>query len=130
MTTDLWMLVATVALTWVLIMGEATLTILAHGPVAAGGNREDLETPEDGLHGRMKRLVANILENLPLFASLVLVAHVSGQADSTSALGAQIFVGARVVHAGLYIAGIPMARTVVWMVSIAGMMMVGASLVS
>ena len=121
------MLVAAVGLTWALIMAEATFTILQRGVPAAAGNRD--ETVEaTGTHARVKRCSANMLENLPLFAALVLVAHVSGAANATSALGAQIFVGARVVHAALYAMGIPWARTGAWLASIVGMGMIVASL--
>ena len=67
-------------------------------------------------------------ESLPIFAALVLVAHVSGPADATSALGALIFVGARVAHAGIYVAGVPGLRTLIWSVSVIGMGMIGSSL--
>ena len=126
MTTDLWMLVAAVGLTWALIMVAATPSV-AKNPTWAVGNREaPLAVP--AWAERAKRTSANMQENLPLFTALVLVAHVSGQADSLSALGAQIFVGARVVHAGIYIAGVPMIRTLVWLVSVVGMGMIAASL--
>ena len=69
-----------------------------------------------------------MLENLPLFAILVLVAHVSGQSDAMSATGSQIFLGGRVAHGVIYIAGVPGLRTLAWAVSIVGMAMVGASI--
>ncbi len=126
MTTDLWMLAASVALTWVLIMAAATPTVLTN-PLWAMGNRETPLDPSP-VASRLARTAENMKENLPLFAALVLVAHVSGEADATSALGAQIFFGARVLHAVIYIAGIPKIRTPVWLVSVIGMGMVGAAL--
>ncbi len=128
MTIDLWLLIAAAALTWILVMAEATLTIVDRGPTAASGNRDDFAATAPGLHGRVKRCVTNMYENLPLFAIVVLVAHVSGEADRMSALGSQVFVGARVVHAGLYAVGVPWLRTGAWMVSIAGIAMIVASL--
>ena len=70
-----------------------------------------------------------MLENLPLFTILVLVAHVAGLADGTTALGAQVFVGARALHAALYVAGIPVARTLAWSVSIVGLGMIAYAIV-
>ena len=125
MTVDLWMLIASTALSWLLIMVAATPAV---ADVKVGlGNREDLPAPT-GLFGRASRASANMKENLPMFAVVVLVAHVSGSADATSALGAQIFFGARVAHALIYIAGIPGIRTLSWLVSIVGMGMVASSL--
>ena len=63
-------------------------------------------------------------ENLPLFAALVLVVHVAGKANETSALGAQVFFYARVVHTVIYAFGVPYVRTFVWAVSVVGMGMV------
>ena len=125
MTVDLWMLVASTVLSWLLIMVAAT-PVVADAKVGLG-NREDLPTPT-GLFGRAGRASANMKENLPMFAIVVLVAHVSGSADATSALGAQIFFGARVAHSLIYIAGIPGLRTLSWLVSIVGMGMVASSL--
>ena len=127
MTIDLWYLAATVAMAWLLIMVAATPGILRNGLGWALGSRE--VTPEaTGFEGRSKRLAANMSENLPLFASLVLVAHVSGSAGSQSALGVQIFFFARVAHALCYLIGIPGLRTASWAVSVAGMAVIGASL--
>ncbi len=126
MTTDLWMLVAAVGLTWAFIMAAATPTVLTN-PLWAMGNREK-PTEVSPLTHRLTRTAENMKENLPLFAALVLVAHVSGEADATSALGAQVFVGARVVHGLVYMAGIPKIRTPIWLVSVVGMGMIASSL--
>ena len=42
---------------------------------------------------RSERAYLNMLENLPVFAAIVLVVHSSGAANVTTALGAQIFFG-------------------------------------
>lgn len=127
MTTDLWMLAGATLLTWLLIMADATPSILGRGVTWAAGNRDDEEEPS-GVHGRVFRTSRNMKENLPLFAAVVLIVAVAGQANSTSALGAQIFLGARIVHAIIYIAGVPFARTAVWGVSIVGMFMVASAM--
>ncbi len=125
MTTDLWMLAASVALTWILIMVAAT----KNGLVWAAANRDEAP-PMTGAAGRADRLASNMLENLPLFTALVLTAHVSGTADDLSAQGAQVFFYARIGHAACYLIGIPWLRTLVWAVSVAGMGMIGASIFS
>ncbi|MFT4624763.1 MAG: putative MAPEG superfamily protein [Myxococcota bacterium] len=127
MTTDLWMLAAAALLTWILIMADATPGILNNGIGWASGNRDVTPDPE-GLHGRLHRASENMKENLPLFAVLVLVVHVAGEADPTSAIGAQVFVCARVLHAIVYAVGVPWLRTAVWGVSIVGMGMVASAM--
>jgi uncharacterized MAPEG superfamily protein len=49
-----------------------------------------------------------------VFAILVLVAHLSGQANDLTALGARIFFWARVAHIIVYTAGIVGLRTLVF----------------
>lgn len=126
MTVDLWMLAAAVLLTWLQIMLAATPPLLADMKWAVG-NR-DQAAARAGWAARADRAAQNMKENLPLFAALVLVVHVSGSNDATTALGAQVFVVARLLHAAAYLAGIPGLRTVLWAVSIAGMVMVASGL--
>ena len=127
MTTDLWMLVASVGLSWALILIAAIPSLLRNGPGWSMGNRDDTREPTV-FNARAKRASANMLENLPLFAALVLVAHGSGQAGETSALGAQVFFYSRVAHAFCYLVGIPVLRTGAWAVSVGGMFIVAWSL--
>ncbi len=127
MTTDLWLL------TWSAVLCFAQVSIAASGGTlkmglpAAAGNREDV-AELTGWEGRAGRAHRNMLENLLLFAVLILVTHVTGKANEMTALGAHVFFWARVVYAGLYLAGVPWARTLVWVVSVVGMVIVFSQL--
>ena len=77
-----------------------------------------------GWAGRAARAHHNMLENLVLFAALVLVAVAAGKTNSTTLLGAQIFVWARLAYALIYLAGIPFLRTAAWLVSIIGLVII------
>lgn len=117
-----WLLWA-VALTVVqalIAVGGATLQL---GLPVLAGNREGL-TDCKGWAGRAARAHRNMLENLVLFAALVLVAVVSQKTNAMTLLGAQIFFWARLVYAGVYIAGIPWLRTLVWTVSVVGLILI------
>lgn len=93
------------------------------------GNRESL--PElTGWAGRAKRAHANMVENLVLFAALVLIVHVAGKTNWLTQLGAQLFFWSRLAYAGIYVAGIPWLRTAAWAVSMAGLVMIFIRLVS
>ena len=127
MTTDLWYLAASVALTWTFIMVAATPGLLQNGLRWGFGNRDE-RPPLVGAAGRSQRLAANMNENLPLITALVLLAHVSGKAGDLSALGAQVFFFGRIAHAVCYLAGLHVVRTVSWAVSVAGLFMIGAAL--
>jgi uncharacterized MAPEG superfamily protein len=65
-----------------------------------------------------------MLENLVLFAVLVLVAVAAGKTNDTTLLGAQIFLWARVAYAAVYVAGLPWIRTGIWAVSVVGLAMI------
>jgi uncharacterized MAPEG superfamily protein len=92
------------------------------------GNREGL--PEiRGWGGRAARAHRNMLENLVLFAILVLVAVVADKTNAMTLLGAQIFLYARIAYAVVYIAGLPWVRTAVWAVSIIGLALIFAQLI-
>ena len=61
---------------------------------------------------RLYRAHMNLVENLAPFAALVIIAHVTGMANETTALGARIFFWARIGQIVLHTAGIPWGRTV------------------
>lgn len=127
MTIDLWMLLASAALTWVLIMTVANGRLLANGFRWGLGNHESV--PEiDGWLARAKRASDNMSENLPLFAVVVIVVHLAGKANDTTALWSQIFVIARIAHAVVYIAGITVIRTAIFLLSIFAMIMMASVL--
>ena len=124
MTVDLWMLVYS-ALLCTLIPNAAVfgLSQLAGGMAWGFGNR-DTPFPVPTWVERVRRAHMNMVENLPVFAALVLVAQVSGKADATTALGSQIFFVARVAHVAIYVAGIPYLRTAAFGVSVVGEVMI------
>ncbi len=60
---------------------------------------------------RMKAAHYNSVENLVVFAALVMVAHLAGVSDATTASAAMVYFWARVAHLAVYTFGIPWART-------------------
>lgn len=123
MSTDLTMLVWSAVLCVVLALPYTMGLTLERGLGTMVGNREGFAEPT-GWMGRSYRAHRNMVEAIGPFAALVLVAHVAGSANATTALGAQIFFWARLAHAVVYTAGIPWARTLVWVVSVIGMLMI------
>jgi uncharacterized MAPEG superfamily protein len=128
MTTELTLLIWAVALTFVqVLVAVAGATLQVRLPRLAG-NREGL--PElTGWAGRAQRAHWNMIENLPLFAALVLVAHAGGISTSMTVLGAQLFIWARLAYAIIYVAGIPWLRTASWAVSVVGLLLIFLQLI-
>lgn len=92
------------------------------------GNREGMPAIT-GWGGRAARAHKNMVENLVLFAALVLIAAVAGKTNAMTLLGAQIFLYARIAYALVYIIGLPWIRTAVWGVSVVGMAMIFLQLI-
>jgi uncharacterized MAPEG superfamily protein len=87
------------------------------------GNRENLPAFE-GWTSRAQRAYRNMLENLIIFAALVLAAQLSGKTNVATALGAQLFFWSRLAYAPIYVIGIPWLRTGLWGVSFAGLVQI------
>ena len=127
MTTDLTMLALTALLTFVLAFPRVVSLILTKGlPIAAGNRDEPFEL--QAWAERAGRAHRNALENLPIFAALVLVAHVAGASNDTTAMGATLFFWGRVAHAAVYIAGIPYVRTAAFGVSVVGLVRIAVEI--
>jgi uncharacterized MAPEG superfamily protein len=120
---ELMWLVWAVALAVVQMLVAVTGAFLQVGLPTLVGNRENFPALA-GWAGRADRAHRNMLQNLVLFAALVLVAVVAGKTNSATLLGAQLFFWARLVYAFVYLAGIPWLRTAVWGVSIAGLVVI------
>lgn len=73
---------------------------------------------------RSKKCHGNMVENIAPFAAIVLVVHVAGAANATSALGATIFFWSRVAMFVGHTGGIPFVRTLSWFASLAGLAMI------
>ena len=126
MAPDLHYLAYSALLTWVMLMTAATLKgrlWTPEGLKLGVGNRHALPEPSP-IAGRADRAAKNMLENLVLFAVVVLVARLGGMDPQHIVPGARLFFFARVVYFFVYLAGIPWLRTVVWAVSIAGLVMI------
>lgn len=92
------------------------------------GNRD--HQPElSVIAGRLDRAKNNLLEALPMFLALALLALVKGGDTSKVAHAATIFLIARVVYVPAYVSGIPMLRSLVWLVGVAGLVMMALLLV-
>ena len=67
--------------------------------------------PQSPWAQRLMKAHANAVENLAVFAALVLVAHAAGVTNGTIASASLIYFWARVVHAVGYTFAVPWVRT-------------------
>jgi len=123
MSPDLKYLLLSTILCFAQVLIAATGANTQVGLPTLAGNREAL--PEMlGWAGRARRAHLNMLENLVLFAALVLIAAAAGKANATTAMGALIFFWGRLAYTVIYLIGIPWLRTLAWFVSVIGMAMI------
>ena len=71
----------------------------------------DHPKPQSPWAQRLMRAHANAVENLVIFASLVLVAHAANITSAAIGTAAMVYFWARVVHAAAYVAKLPWVRT-------------------
>jgi len=65
---------------------------------------------------RLQKAHTNAVENLVIFAALVLVAHAAGISNAAIATASIVYFWARVVHAIAYTFAVPWARTLAFTV--------------
>lgn len=102
----------------VVFSGFAGRTGWAIGP-------RDETGPTFGMVGaRIDRALRNFVETFAFFAAAVLLANVLGKHSMMSERGAELYFWSRVVYVPVYALGIPVLRTLVWLGSFAGIIMV------
>jgi uncharacterized MAPEG superfamily protein len=114
MTTELWYLFLTSILLTVLWIPYIVGTVIAAGPLTADDYRYGRKAEMPHWVRRADRAHINLVEQFAAFAGLVVVAHLAGLNNGTTAVCAAVFFWARIAHAIVYIAGIPFIRTVVF----------------
>ncbi len=130
MSTELMLLGWTLVLALVQIMLPAAARTRETGLEYNMGARDGAAPPPGPVTARLQRAQSNLFETLPLFAAAILIAHVAGREGTLTLWGAALYLGARVLYVPLYAAGVPALRTLVWGVSIAGLLMVLAAILT
>jgi len=123
MNTEMQMLLFTVVLGLVQLILAAFFNAQKYGMSWAFGNRDKPIPPLEGVGGRTVRAFHNFRETFPLFAALILLAAALGHHDSLTLWGAQLYFWGRLVYLLVYMAGIVYLRTLVWAVSLVGLIL-------
>jgi uncharacterized MAPEG superfamily protein len=85
--------------------------------------------PVGPITGRLMRAQQNLMESLPIFIAVVLMAQVLHLHNGATAWGATLYFIARMIYVPLYAFGIPFIRTLVWLTSMLGIfLLLGAIL--
>ena len=120
-------LVATLtALTWIPYILN---TIAVRGLANAVGYPEN-PAPLSPWAQRMKAAHYNSVENLVVFAALVLTAHVAGTSNKVTATATMVYFWGRVAHVVVYTLAVPWLRTLTFAVGYAAMLVIAYQLLA
>ncbi len=124
MTTELTLLAWTIVLALVYVFAFDIVRTRQYGLKWNTSARDATMPPLSAVADRLGRAQANLFETLPLFVAAVLIAHAAGVHTRLTVLGAELFFWARVIYLPLYAFGVPQVRSLVWLVSLAGLLMI------
>ncbi len=127
MSAELSVLVAAAGLSLALALATIGIHLHRFGGAMVRSNREDYPALQ-GLAGRVVRAQANLNEAMLPFAVVVLAAALAQVSNGLTAAAAETFLAARLAHAGLYLAGVPVLRSVAYYVGLAATLVFAAQL--
>ncbi|MDF0541026.1 MAPEG family protein [Sphingobium sp. H39-3-25] len=85
------------------------------------GARDETLPPLNPVAGRLVRAQANFQETFPIAIVALLGVVLADRTSDWTAIGAGIWLGARIVYLPLYGFGVPKVRTLVFLVSVVGL---------
>ncbi|URK86857.1 MAPEG family protein [Rhizobium sp. RCAM05350] len=93
------------------------------------GPRDEERKPSGKLAGRFARASANFHETYPAFVGLALALAITGDLTGWGLIGAWTWLVCRIIYIPLYLAGVPYIRSLIWLGSLAGLLIMVATLV-
>jgi uncharacterized MAPEG superfamily protein len=111
-----------IALGIVSVLVAATLGTAQRGLKWNVGNRDGEASLLTGAAARAYRASWNFLETFPFFAAAVLAVVLTHTNSAQTALGAMLYFWARLIYLAVYVIGIPYLRTLVFAVSLYGLL--------
>jgi uncharacterized MAPEG superfamily protein len=128
MTIELKMLVWSIILGFAQILGAGAAITKVRGSKWNMGARDEILPPPTGVPGRLDRAAQNFKETFPFFLAAVFLVQTCNTHSAMTALGAHLYFFSRLIYVPLYTLGIPVARTIVWMISVVGIVLLLCSL--
>jgi uncharacterized MAPEG superfamily protein len=124
MNTELTMLAWTIVLGLIQLLITAQFFTAANGLVYGMSPRDARPKPLSELGGRFERAFKNLMETFPFAAAAILIACVANRHNGYTIWGAQLYFWGRLAYLPLYAAGVPAIRTLAWLVSVLGIILV------
>ena len=86
--------------------------------------RDEAQAPPSAMARRLERAQANYYESFPLMVAAVAIVSIADLGTRWTAIGAWLWLGARIVYLPLYAFGVPVVRSLTWTASVIGLLMV------
>jgi len=116
MSRELMWLTLTVILTGLLWVPYILNRIMVRGVMGAMANPSRHDKPQAPWAQRLYFAHTNAVENLIIFAPLVLILDAQGHSTMSTALACAVYFWARVAHVIVYAMGVPVLRTLAFTV--------------
>ena len=129
MATELIMLALSIALGLAHVLLHGQTASLQRGYGWALSSRDGTSEPLMGIPARLERAMRNYLETFTFFAATVMLAHTVGRHTELMAAGSMIYFFSRLIYLPLYAFGVPVLRTIVWNLSVLGIVLTLLSVV-
>lgn len=94
-----------------------------YGTAWNAGARDAAMPPAPPRIARIDRAQRNFFETFPLVVAAVALLGITGVQTRTTEIGALLWLGARVVYLPVYAAGTPYLRTLIFLASVVGLLM-------
>ena len=111
MTRELFWLTITVAMTGLMWVPYIVDRIMVRGAMAAMANPSPKAKPQSAWAQRLYFAHTNAVENLVVFAILVLILDTLGHSTESTAIACAVYFWARLAHVFIYTIGTPVLRT-------------------
>ena len=116
MSKELFWLTLTVILTGLLWVPYILDRVMVRGLIGAMANPSPTDAPQSPWAQRLHKAHNNAVENLVIFAALVLTLNALHHSTMSTALACAVYFWARLAHVVVFWAGIPVLRTLAFTV--------------
>ena len=114
-TPELYILVLAISMTMLMWIPYTVARIFKRGLIAALGNPHPSLPTESEWALRAKSAHLNAIENIAIFAPLVIILSMMNLSFESTILATKVYLIARLVHYIVYSAGIPIVRTLAFL---------------
>jgi uncharacterized MAPEG superfamily protein len=91
------------------------------GRIAESLGNRDHQRPLTVVGERAARALGNVQEALPVFLALALLNMIAAPGAGLALTGAWVFLIARTIYVAIYLAGVPVVRTMCWVAGLVGL---------